>query len=230
MIVLVSALAVASADAQNRPATIDDLFALPPAAAPVPASGGVNIASPTVQPEGTLTASDRDYDNRVLSAFRNAQDRQGSLDGRWLVRNTGGGLIYALQFSDPGSGPDRVEGAWRDPNATGETATGFIDQITVDGAEVILAFHEGGSSRQVKLRPNGSGAWTGQSTIGNLSTAITMMRDGGLETAAAQAPVVAEPPNLATPKPRAKSRSKSKSRSSSKSKSKAKAKAPTRRK
>ena len=147
MIVLVSALAVASADAQNRPATIDDLFALPPAAAPVPASGGVNIASPTVQPEGTLTASDRDYDNRVLSAFRNAQDRQGSLDGRWLVRNTGGGLIYALQFSDPGSGPDRVEGAWRDlrrPGAIG--ASGFIDDIQRYGGQVTLRFSVNGEA------------------------------------------------------------------------------------
>ncbi len=220
-------LAAAGAAAQTpAPRSIDDLLnppvpapAPPRAPAPVPPpSAGLNVGDANVQPDGSLRASDRDYDNRVLSAFRNAQNNQGPLDGRWLAKAPDGTVYYAFQFTDPGAGADRIEGAWRDPRVSGAGGAGYIDQIADSGGDPVLTFREQGVEHQVRLHANGSGAWSGQLRLAGRTTALLVLRDEGIETAAAEAPDTAGPPPLATPKAKAKAKSKSRSKSKSKSK------------
>ena len=208
-----SALIGAAAAAQDAPRSLSDLLK-----AQVEAPDGSHVNDPVVEKDA-LTSQDRAYDNVVLGAFQNAQARQGPLDGRWVVKTTEGVELYAFQFSDPGAGPARVEGVWRDPRVNGPTATGFVDDVTQQGGETVLAFQQAGEGRQLRLRSGGTGAWSGQVQQGSIVTTVLMLRDEGLETAAADAPAYTPP---LPPKAKSKSRSKSKSKS--------KAKAPTLRK
>ncbi|MEI7932772.1 MAG: hypothetical protein WCI21_06930, partial [Alphaproteobacteria bacterium] len=173
---------------------------------------GPHVNDPVVETD-PLTAADRDYDNKVLGAFQNAQARQGPLDGRWLIKTPDGSVLYALQINDPGDGPGQVEGVWRDPRTNGPDATGFIDQVSQQGGEMVLAFSEAGVARQLRLRHSDSGSWSGQVRVGVVSTTVLMLRDDSLEVAAAGAP-----PYVPPPAPKAKPRSKSKSKSKAKSK------------
>ena len=61
-------------------------------------------------PEPPLTSAERGYESRIRAGFSAAENRQGSLEGRWLVRSQAGAL-YAFQLIDSGSGT--LDGAWR---------------------------------------------------------------------------------------------------------------------
>lgn len=211
LIVLVStALIAAGAEAQDPPRSLEELLRQQVA----PPTTGPHVNDPVVETD-PLTAADRDYDNKVLGAFQNAQARQGPLDGRWLVKSLEGSVLYAFQITDPGDGPSKVEGVWRDPRVNGPDATGFVDDVSSQGDETILAFRESGVDHQLRVRSGGSGSWSGQIRTRGVSAPVLMLRDDGLETAAAEAPPYTPPPA-----PKAKSRSKSKSKSKSKAKSK----------
>jgi len=209
IVLVLTALLAAGAEAQNPPRSLEDLLrqqVAPP--------GATHVNDPVVETD-PLTAADRDYDNKVLGAFQNAQARQGPLDGRWLVKSPDGSVLYAFQITDPGDGSGKVEGVWRDPRVNGPDATGFVDDVSQAGGETVLAFKQAGFEHQLRLRSGGSGSWSGQIRTAGINSAVLMLRDDSLETAAAEAPPYTPPPA-----PKAKSRSKSKSKSKSKAKSK----------
>ena len=153
-----------------------------------------------------LAERDAAYQNRLLSAFRSAQGRQGPLDGRWTVADTAGSVLYVLQFADPGAGESRIEGAWRDPKRAGPKGSGFIDAVARDGEFTVVRFvaTDPEQTMEVRLRPAEGGGWVGE-TVGRGGVQVVVMRRAaGVETAAFAAPQLA--PEPVAPRPKAKAR------------------------
>ena len=178
LILLISAAAWAN---QAAAQSLDELFrqnTQPP---------GLFLSDPVLQPDGPPTAEDNAYENRVLGAFRTAQNAQGSLDGRWEVRGANGAVIYVLQFVDPGVGVARIEGVWRDPERSGFDSTGYIESITAEDGDMVVMFREAGQSAatQVRFRSVGDSRWSGQARKPNGATvAVTMVRGPSVENRA----------------------------------------------
>jgi hypothetical protein len=147
------------------------------------------------RPDGPPSESDNLYETRILGAFKAAQIRQGPLDGRWLVAKPGGDAIYALQFADPGSGDERIEGAWRNVKVQGLGGSGFIEAISRDASDVVVRFQDTSTNRneEIRLRPTSDGAWKGE-LIGGGKTSVVMRRDASVELAAMDAPIYIPPP------------------------------------
>jgi hypothetical protein len=153
------------------------------------------IEDTAVSPDGPLREPDRNYENRVLSNFQATQNRQGPFDGRWTVTGSAGDM-FVLQLTDPGDG-GVIEGAWRDVRRAGQGRAGLIDSITREGDLVTVRFVEAGSTSpvEVRLRSPQPGGWLGEaSTPEGGRQSVVMHRAQGLETAAAAAPYVAQPP------------------------------------
>ena len=176
LILLLSSAAPGLAAAQDDAQTIDDLLnQLTP-------DTGVFVTDPTIDPDGPPTSEDRAYEGRVLGAYRDAQTAQGPLDGGWQVRSAAGEALYDLQIADPGAGPARVEGAWRNPRLSGLTATGFIDSVTSDDGQTTITFREreGGPLTRIRVRAQGRDRWTGEAG----GKPIVMIRAGGVDAQA----------------------------------------------
>jgi hypothetical protein len=159
----------------------------------VPRAPRLNDAA--VAPDGPLREPDINYQNRVLSNFQATQSRQGPFDGRWTVSGSSGDM-FVLQLTDPGDG-GQIEGAWRDVRRAGQGRSGLIDSISREGEMVTVRFVEAGNSQpvEVRLRSPQPGGWLGEATTtegGRQS--VVMHRAQGVETAAAAAPYVAQPP------------------------------------
>lgn len=189
-------------------------FAQPPADQAAPEAKGkvAFVTDRNLRPDGERTEPDTLYESRVLGAFRGAQGSQGSLDGPWHILGPGGVAIYTLQVTDPGAGEARIEGAWRNLKTSGPGASGFIESVRREGADLILTFREGAAEglTELTLRPGGQGAWDGELVANNARTDIIASRAQGLETASMSVPVFKNPP---PPKAKAKpknTRSKSK--------------------
>jgi hypothetical protein len=153
------------------------------------------LDDPAVAPDGPLRNPDLNYQNRVLSNFQATQNRQGQFDGRWTVTGSAGDM-FVLQLTDPGDG-GAVEGAWRDVRKAGQGRSGLIDSITREGDMVTVRFVEAGNSQpvEVRLRSPQPGGWLGEATTAEGGRqSVVMHRAQGLETAAAAAPYVAQPP------------------------------------
>jgi hypothetical protein len=165
-------------------------------AAPATASG----AGPTFlndlgsRPDGPPTESDTLYETRILGAFRAAQGSQGPLDGRWVVAKAGGGVLYTLQFADPGG--REVEGAWRDMKVSGKGSTGFIDAVQRDSTDTVVRFKPDGSAQgaEVRLHPSADGAWVGEAITAAGKIPVVMTRDKSIELAALGVPAYIPPP------------------------------------
>ena len=178
LILLIAAPGVAAA--QISIPSLDDLIkSLAP-----PAEPGLKVDAPVVRPDGAPTAEDLAYERRVLDAFRAAQNRQGALDGRWNVQTLDGQVLYVLMFNDPNAGDARIDGAWANPRKTGTNASGFVDSISRQGENVVIAFSEAGTATSLRLAANSAGAWRGESEIGGAKTPVVMMRAQGIETMA----------------------------------------------
>lgn len=163
-------------------------------------------------PDAPPTPRDTAYEQRVLGVFQYAQGKQGALDGRWRVAADGVD-VYVLQFSDPGAGESRIEGAWRNVRQAGNlSASGFVDQVSRDGDEVVIRFTDTNRrSAEIRLRNTAGNAWLGRILWPEGGQNVVMTRDVSVETAALAAPAYTPPPP--PPPPRAKpapSRSKAK--------------------
>lgn len=205
---------------------------------PVPAAPAIDVATtgrpsfltdPSLAIQGAPTASDLSYETRVLGAFRAVQGAQGALDGRWHVVGHDGAVLYALQITDPGAGDWRIEGAWRNPQGKGATASGFIDGIARENDDLVLSFQEAGAEQrtQLRLRPIATGGFVGETVIGAQRTGVTINRAEGVETASLAVPVWTQP---APPRAKAAPTSRAKAKVKSKSKAKARAKSKSKRK
>lgn len=172
-------------------------------AAPTSTRGPVFIHERGATPDAPPTPRDTAYENRVLGVFHAQQGRQGALDGRWRVA-AGGVDVYILQLSDPGAGESRVEGAWRNLRREGSLdASGFVDQVTREGDEVVVRFTDASQrSAEIRLRNSAGGGWIGRIVWPEGGSNIAMTRDVSVETAAFAVPAYVQPPP--PPPPRAK--------------------------
>ena len=166
----------------------------PAAPATSPGVGPTFLNDLGSRPDGPPTDSDTLYETRILGAFRAAQGAQGPLDGRWVVAKAGGGVLYTLQFADPGGG--EVEGAWRDMKASGKGSTGFIDAVQRGGADTVVRFKPEGSAQgaEVRLHPSADGGWVGEAITAAGKIPVVMTRDKSIELAALGVPSYIPPP------------------------------------
>ncbi len=127
-------------------------------------------------PDDPPTASEQSYVARVRATFEAAQDRQGPLEGGWLIRQ-GGVVIYEVQLVDRGQ--ETLEGAWVDARRRDSaTGSGFMEEVVRSGTRVTLKFRpgQGRDHVQVRLESAGSGSWSGQMIEGEAAHAVTMVR------------------------------------------------------
>jgi hypothetical protein len=178
-------------DEKPRPGLV---VTAPAAPATAPGAGPTFLNDLGSRPDGPPTESDTLYETRILGAFRAAQGSQGPLDGRWLVAKPGGGVLYTLQFADPGGG--EVEGAWRDMKASGKGATGFIDAVQRDSTDTVVRFKAGGSAAgaEVRIHPSADGGWVGEAITSAGRIPVVMTRDKSIELAALGVPAYIPPP------------------------------------
>jgi hypothetical protein len=184
-----TAPATAAAASPATPAAIEQSPLPPPAPRPP------SLDDKVVAPDGPPKPGDINYRNRVLSNYQATQNRLGPFDGRWTVSGSGGDM-FVLQLTDPGEG-GKIEGAWRDLRRNGAGRSGLIDSIVRDGDMVTVNFVEaqGGQPVEVRLRSPQPGGWLGEAnTPEGGRQSIVMHRATGVETQAAAAPHVAQPP------------------------------------
>ena len=108
----------------------------------------------------------------VESAYRAAQARRGSLDGRWRLSDGAGAPLFDFQLSDPGAAPSpasadpdhpQIEGAWRDLRREGAlAASGFLASVQRDGETLELTFAEGPRTMRIRLKPASGPGWSGE--------------------------------------------------------------------
>lgn len=198
--------------AARAPTPTTTIYAAPVAPAPPAEPRPVFIDDRGKTPDAPPTAGDMAYQNRVLGVFHAAQGRQGALDGRWRV-NADGVDVYILQFADPGVGESRIEGAWRNVRREGGLdASGFIDQVSREGDEVVVRFTDAARrAAEIRLRNSSDGAWAGRIIWPQGGANVVMTRDVSVETAAFAVPAYTPPPPPPPPKAKpAPSRSKAK--------------------
>jgi hypothetical protein len=128
-------------------------------------------------PEPPLTSAERGYESRIRAGFNAAENRQGSLEGRWLVRSQAGAL-YAFQLIDSGSGT--LDGAWSDPRRPGAlTGSGYIRSASRSTDRLTLSFeappHRGAVRLQLRAEPGGQ--WSGVLSEDGVEVSVRMQPD-----------------------------------------------------
>lgn len=226
-VMIVATPAPVAPPAARAPTPTTTLYAAP--ITPPPAAGpkAVFVNDLGATPDAPPTSVDMAYQNRVLGVFHAAQGKQGPLDGRWRI-SAEGVDVYILQFADPGAGESRVEGAWRNVRrAGGLDASGFIDQVSREGDEVVVRFTDGARrSAEVRLRNSPDGRWQGRIVWPEGGANVVMTRDVSVETAAFAVPAYTPPPPPAPPKAKpAPARSKAKATKSRQTSSRSRASA-----
>jgi hypothetical protein len=110
------------------------------------------------------------------------------------VARAGGGVLYTLQFADPGGG--QVEGAWHDMKMSGRGSTGFIDTVERDNADTVVRVKTVASARasEVRVHPSADGAWVGEAITPTGKVPVVMTRDKSVELAALGVPTYIPPP------------------------------------
>jgi hypothetical protein len=129
-------------------------------------------------PDAPPTVRDLAYESRMRSSFASAQGFQGPLDGSWTLAATRGGDLYALELRDRGAGV--VEGAWRDLRRAGALgASGFVDEISRAGSELILRFQPGSDAPMVTATLHGGydGRWSGELTERGARQPVSLRRN-----------------------------------------------------
>ena len=146
-----------------------------PRPAPPQLTAPVRIEETGKNPDAPPSVQDLAYDSRLKSSFASAQGFQGPLDGGWTLAAKGAEDLYALQLVDR---PDRLEGAWRDLRRRGAlNASGLVDNIQRDGANVMLRFAAGGEGPvTATLHGTYDGAWTGELVENGRSRPVVLRR------------------------------------------------------
>ena len=116
------------------------------------------------------------YDARIRASSDAAEGLMGPLDGAWVVSGADGRALVVLQMVDPGDGSGRLEGAWRDlMTPDGVEPVGLIDSVARGSGDLIIRFTpRGGAGVELRVRPDASGAWSGELTAGNQVVAVSM--------------------------------------------------------
>ncbi|MBI1404734.1 MAG: hypothetical protein GC145_01255 [Caulobacter sp.] len=130
-------------------------------------------------PEPPPTPTERAYDSRIKGGFEAAQQRQGPLDGEWVVHGPDGRPLYSLILVDKGSADRPLEGAWRSLRpGQGTGRVGLLDSIERSGAGVSARFTPRGAREQLvlTLTPSGAG-WVGELWESGSTHRVSMRRD-----------------------------------------------------
>ena len=136
----------------------------------------VHIEETGKTPDAPPTVRDLAYDSRLKSSFVAAQGFQGPLDGGWTLAAKGAEDLYALQLVDRA---DRLEGVWRDLRRKGAlNASGLVDDIQRNGADLTLRFAAGGGAAPVTATLHGTydGAWAGELKEGGRTRSVVLRR------------------------------------------------------
>jgi hypothetical protein len=123
--------------------------------------------------------SDSAVDARIRDSAAAAEALQGPLDGTWTLVSATGTALYGFQLIDKPGGQGAVEGVWRDlrrPATPGDI--GLIDQIARSPAALTITINAvpGQSAVVVTLRPDPTGAWSGELKQGAVTTPVRMRR------------------------------------------------------
>jgi hypothetical protein len=184
-VALAQAPAAAAAEPAPRstasPLTLDDILEqsaqAEAAAEPSEEEAETNGLPAAPIPYNNLISAD-DLDRRIRGASAAAQTLQGPLDGRWSLADQDGAPLYTLLFVDNGRG--MLEGAWRDvTRGAGLTATGVIDNLSRNGAELIASFYPrpGQPTVSLSLLQLPDGTWTGDLDQGGARRGVRLLRD-----------------------------------------------------
>lgn len=127
---------------------------------PEPEAGDEAVQSGAALPPELSPAEQKAYDDRRRAAFAAAEALQGPLDGGWTAetRQDRAAPQYAFEFIDHG---DVLEGAWRDRNSSGASASGPVEIEARTSLGVRFSFKDGPNTILVVLRPSAKG-WVGQ--------------------------------------------------------------------
>lgn len=130
-------------------------------------------------PEPPPTATERAYDSRIKGGFDAAQQRQGPLDGEWVVHGPDGRPLYSLILVDKGSADRPLEGAWRSLRpGQGTGRVGLLDSIDRTQSGVSVRFTPRGAREPLVLTLNPAGAgWTGELWESGSTRRVSMRRD-----------------------------------------------------
>jgi hypothetical protein len=144
--------------------------------------GGLIIAVAALTPVLALAQpeSDNAVDERIRGSAIAAEALQGPLDGAWTLVSAAGTPIFALQLVDKPGGQGAVEGVWRDlrrPATPGDI--GLIDQIarSPTALTITLSATPGQSTVMISLRPDPTGAWSGELREGAAVTQVKLRRN-----------------------------------------------------
>ncbi|HWF76814.1 MAG TPA: hypothetical protein VN694_06515 [Caulobacteraceae bacterium] len=123
---------------------------------------------------------DNAVDARIRSSAAAAQALQGPLDGAWTLVSAAGTPILAFELVDKPGGQGAVEGVWRDlRKASTPGDIGLIDQIarTPTALTITLNAAPGQSAMVISLRPDPTGAWSGELKDGGATTQVKLRRN-----------------------------------------------------
>lgn len=129
-----------------------------------------------VTPEYPLSPVALGYDTRIRASSDAAEGLQGPLDGGWNVVGADGRVLVVLQLVDPGDGSGRLEGAWRDlMTPDGVEPVGLIDRLERGAGDLTIRFTpRGGAAVELRMRPDASGAWSGELRAGDQVIVVSM--------------------------------------------------------
>lgn len=129
-----------------------------------------------VTPEYPLSPVALGYDTRIRASSDAAEGLQGPLDGAWNIVGADGRTLVVLQLVDPGDGSGRLEGAWRDlMTPDGVEPVGLIDSLARGPGDLTIRFTpRGGAEVVLRVRPDASGAWSGELTAGDQVIVVSM--------------------------------------------------------
>lgn len=118
--------------------------------------------------------ADQAYDARLRDSFDAAQAYRGALDGGWTLTAGNQAAILDLRFSDHDG---RLEAVWRDLRRPGALdASGVVDQVTVTGEALTLAFSTRPGVRDVLSLRRVAGGWSGELTEAERTLAVRLSK------------------------------------------------------
>ncbi|MBX3481264.1 MAG: hypothetical protein KF842_12760 [Caulobacter sp.] len=169
----------------TAPTTLVPPGAPPPAYRPPPVVRRPQLDRPVMidelsrTPEPPPTPTERAYDSRIKGGFAAAQQRQGPLDGEWVVHGPDGRPLYSLILVDKGVEDRPLEGAWRSLRpGQGTGRVGLVDSIDRTTTGVSVRFTPRGAREPlvITLVPAGAG-WAGELWESGSTRRVSMRRD-----------------------------------------------------
>lgn len=105
---------------------------------------------------------------RIAQAATAAQRLQGPLDGRWMLGDGRGRILYVFEIGDPPTGR-KLSCAWLAPNSSPRRA-----ECRRVGTGLSVVFEDADGMRRVVLRPAQDGLWRGKLIVGGVALQVSL--------------------------------------------------------